>query len=124
MNHLKTTLSSISILFLLCSFAMASYGKVKLTKLVCEYHENPIGIDVVHPRLSWQLIAEDKNVSQTAYEIRVAKSVSDLSKKSKQLWATGKVDSDQSLNVVYEGTLLNRWKGHTGRCGFGIITVK
>ena len=106
MNHLKTTLSSISILFLLCSFAMASYGKVKLTKLVCEYHENPIGIDVVHPRLSWQLIAEDKNVSQTAYEIRVAKSVSDLSKKSKQLWATGKVDSDQSLNVVYEGTLL------------------
>ncbi len=97
------------ILFLcLCGISLSFMvmAKVEVTSLVCEYHDNPVGIDVMKPRLSWQLSSVEMNVMQSAYEIRVAKLKSDLSKKGKQLWNSGKVESDKSVNVVYGGPAL------------------
>ncbi len=81
---------------------------VQVAGLVCEYLDNPVGIGAGQPRLSWQLSAasSDENVMQAAYEIRVAGSVSDLSKKSRLIWDSGKVDSDRSVDVVYGGPAL------------------
>ena len=73
-----------------------------LKDLVCEYHTNPIGIDVAKPRLSWKIVSNEENVLQTAYEIRVT----DQSPKGKLLWTSGKVASDQSVNVEYGGPAL------------------
>ena len=33
---------------------------------------NPMGIDVKEPRLSWEIISEQRNVQQMAYQIIVA----------------------------------------------------
>jgi len=81
------------------SFAAA---KTEVKELICEYHTNPLGIDVLKPRLSWQIVSVEENVLQTAYEIKVT----DQTAKGKLLWTSGKVNSAQSVNVAYEGPAL------------------
>ena len=43
---------------------------------------------------------------QTAYEIRTAENLADLQSGKKLLWQTGKVESDQSIHIVYGGPSL------------------
>ncbi|MEM6380330.1 MAG: family 78 glycoside hydrolase catalytic domain, partial [Bacteroidota bacterium] len=85
------------------SFLLA---QVEVNNLVCEYLENPIGIAMAKPRLSWQLNASATDVMQAAYEIRAAESLKNLEKKNKLFWSSGKMDSDQSVNVNYAGPSL------------------
>jgi len=96
-------------IFLVVCLGLTSSFSVKkdeVINLVCEYLTNPIGIDVEKPRLSWQLKSDGQNVMQTAYEIRVSDSKNDLLKGTNLLWTSGKVESDQSIDVVYGGPLL------------------
>lgn len=72
----------------------------------CEYHVNPLGIDVVDPRLSWQLESDQRDQQQSAYRILVASSQELLKKNKGDLWDTGKVPSDESIQIVYQGTAL------------------
>lgn len=103
MKQLVSLLRTLFFLFICTAFSFVASAKTELTGLVCEYHTNPVGIDVLQPRLSWQLVSDAQNVKQTAYEIRVAGTASDLSKNGKQIWNSGKVESNQSVNVVYGG---------------------
>ena len=73
-----------------------------VSNLTCEYRTNPLGIDVLQPRLSWQLESDRRGTHQTAYRILVGASETDLSGGSR-LWDTGKVPSDQSIHVAYAG---------------------
>jgi alpha-L-rhamnosidase len=59
---------------------------------------NPLGIDVLAPRLSWKI----DGAMQMAYELRAATSVDGL--EIADLWDTGKVNSGRSNNVNYGGT--------------------
>ncbi len=86
-------------------FNLSGYAKTDVNELTCEYHNNPIGIDVLHPRLSWKIISDQKNVMQQAYEIKVK----DLS--GNVIWNTSKVVSDQSVNVEYQGPVLMSKQG-------------
>ena len=99
-------LKLIPVIFLIFGLSLTSQAKNQVVKLVTEYLENPIGIDVEKPRFSWQILSNEENLTQTAYEIRVANSLKALSKKSNLLWSTGKVQSDQSVNIEYEGKAL------------------
>ena len=76
-------------LFLLAA-ASAAHA-VTVQNLRCEYLKDPLGIDVAKPRLSWQLYAGQ----QTAYQIVTGNG-----------WDTGKVISDQSIQVEYNGPAL------------------
>jgi len=76
--------------------------KTEVKELICEYHTNPLGIDILKPRLSWQIVSEEENVLQTAYEIVV----NDQTANGKLLWTSGKVNSAQSVDVTYEGPAL------------------
>lgn len=80
----------------------AAAPKSEVKELICEYHTNPVGMDVQKPRLSWQIVSSEENVLQTAYEIRVT----DQAGKGKEIWNSGKVNSGQSINVPYEGPAL------------------
>ena len=74
--------------------------------LRCEYLVNPLGIDVLHPRLSWRLRAEGpakRGVRQTAYRVLVASSATILAQDRGDLWDSGKVKSDRSIQVEYAG---------------------
>ncbi len=83
-----------------------SLKKDEVVKLVCEYHENPIGIDVEKPRLSWQIQTDSQNWMQSAYEIRVADSKKKLQIGQDLIWSSGKIESDESVNIVYGGPAL------------------
>ena len=48
--------------------------QIRVTHLRTEYAQNPLGIDVVHPRLSWWLESERSGARQTAYQIVVGRS--------------------------------------------------
>lgn len=45
---------------------------LSVRKLRCEYLENPIGLDVERPRVSWQLESDNRGTLQTAYQIQVS----------------------------------------------------
>ena len=77
------------------------------SRLQCEYLIDPLGIDVVVPRLSWALQTIDSPTSrgqkQTAYQVLVASSVDLLAKDEGDFWDSGKVLSDATLQVEYAG---------------------
>jgi len=71
-----------------------------------EYKENPLGIDVAQPRLSFKLRSGERGVRQSAYELRVASSEPALRAGRDLLWTSGRVSSGASVNRVYEGPKL------------------
>ena len=81
-------------------------GAIEASSLQCEYRKNPLGIDARAPRLSWKLLSEQPGQFQTAYQIIVAESLAELHPNGDTLWNTGRVDSDQSVHVVYKGAPL------------------
>jgi alpha-L-rhamnosidase len=97
---------------------IAAASAVEVTNLRCEYRENPMGIDAVKPRLSW-VISEPKSAisnlkshiprsqKQSAYQILVAGTEELLKKDEGDLWDSGKMASDESVNRVYDGKPLD-----------------
>ncbi len=80
---------------------------MQVNDLRCEYISDPLGIDSATPRLSWKLAAGGYNRIQTAYHILAASSPDLLTEGSADLWDSGKVDSDQSVNIPWGGKELN-----------------
>lgn len=64
---------------------------------------DPLGLDVPKPHLSWRLISSRRNVRQSAYRLVVGSSAAEVAAGRGDLWDTGRVASDQSLDIVYEG---------------------
>ncbi|MDG1356895.1 MAG: family 78 glycoside hydrolase catalytic domain [Akkermansiaceae bacterium] len=85
---------------------MAEQAAVTVTGLQCEYRAEPLGIDARQPRLGWQMNTGERGQNQTAYQVLVASSSSLLDKDKGDLWDSGKVTSDQSIQIVYSGTPL------------------
>jgi len=81
-------------------------SSARVKELRCEYHVNPVGIDVVRPRLSWVTQARGRGWRQGAYRILAASSREKLNKDKGDLWDTGKVGSEQSIHIVYGGKSL------------------
>jgi alpha-L-rhamnosidase len=75
-------------------------------ELRCENMEDPLGIDATQPRLSWKLHATGRDQMQTAYQILVASSAKALAANSGDLWDSGKIASDQSIQIPYAGKSL------------------
>lgn len=95
-------LVNIVILFLGTQLVFAG---ITPTRLQCEYLIDPMVIDVLNPRLSWVNIAEKgvRGQFQTAWEIKVATTKDKLLNGQGDLWNSGKVSSDQSVNIYYAG---------------------
>lgn len=79
--------------------ALGVFAQVTVTRLSCEHLVNPVGIGVSHPRFGWQLQSDKRGVQQIAYELK-------LMAGGKAIWSPGRVNSDQSVNISYEGPAL------------------
>ena len=88
------------------SMADFSAGAGLVDHLRCEYSDNPMSIDIQNPRLSWVLESTRRGEMQTAYQVLVASSETLLAKDQGDLWDSGKVASDESIQVEYAGKLL------------------
>lgn len=78
-------------------------ASVRVEALRCEHLDNPLGIGVRQPRLSWKLLSGDPGVRQTAYQIRAGQTA----KATPDLWDSGPVPSDQSVLVPWLGKPLD-----------------
>lgn len=92
--------------FLLAFPLLLDAAAVTVTGLRTEQMTNPMGLDTATPRLSWQLESSRKNVMQTAYQVLVASSPELLAQDKGDLWDSGKVQSDASQWITYQGTPL------------------
>src|SRR5688572_19703244 len=97
---MKKTLLSV-LKFLL--FTLSVSAQVKVQNLLTENMNDPIGIEAAQPGFSRQLTSNQRNVLQAAYEIKV-------SSEKKIQWSSGKVSSDQSVFVPYNGDPLQSGK--------------
>ena len=77
-----------------------------VTDLRCEYLVDPLGIDVVEPRLSWIIESNVRGQKQSAYQVLAASSEEKLAANQGDLWDSKKVETDQSIHVVYGGKAL------------------
>ena len=94
---------SILVLLSCLSSALSSYAQLNVSHLHTENLTDPLGLDCRQPRLSWVLESPDRGVLQTAYELRVDTRPDG----GGHFWSTGKIESDQSIQVVYNGPALN-----------------
>ncbi|WP_418262527.1 hypothetical protein [Flavobacterium faecale] len=91
-------------------FSCKTSSTVVTNDLKCEYRENPLGLDNTKPRLSWKLkeTNQSRGQQQTAYQIIVASTLGNLNNNRGDLWDSGKVESNQSVNVEYSGNKLSK----------------
>ncbi len=82
-------------------------GTLSPGNLRCEYLINPSGIDITNPCLSWNSASEERNQKQTAYRILVSSSLEKLNSDKGDLWDSEKVDSDESIHIIYKGKELH-----------------
>lgn len=68
---------------------------IAVHKLRVEYKDNPLGLDVRYPRISWQLDADERDVMQQAYQLQAAMDQDFGS----TVWDSGRVESGQSLHI-------------------------
>lgn len=105
MKSFQKSIRWLGAIFVLCAPVAFSASPLRITNLRCEYKKNPVGIDVLQPRFSWELVSSERGTVQTAYQIRVADSEVDLAE-NKPVWDSGKQASDFSIHVVYQGKVL------------------
>ena len=97
----------ISLLYLLI-LAGTAHAALRVTDLRTEQLKNPLGIDIRHPRLGWRIESDEQNVMQTAYHILVASSPELLAQGKGDCWDSGKVKTDASQWITYQGETLKR----------------
>lgn len=85
-------------------FALVSCSNtMHINDLTCEYRSNPLAVETEKPHLSWKILSEERGVNQQAYRILVADSREQLDKNQGNVWDSGKIPSDQSINIPYAG---------------------
>jgi alpha-L-rhamnosidase len=100
----------IPIILFAFTFVFCANATLTPTDLRCDYAVNPIGVDSTPPRLFWKLESNERGTRQAAYEILVSSSPELLAKNEGDLWDSGKVDSDESIQINYCGKELNSWQ--------------
>lgn len=83
----------------------SSKSNLAPSRLRCEYRNDPLGIDIVTPRLSWIVSSVERDQWQSAYQILVAPSLEDLRDRKDLLFDSGKVISDETICIYYNRIL-------------------
>ncbi len=95
------------LLFIISFSCSKTYkSNYEFERLLCEYSENPINIDVKKPRFSWLVSSAERGQYQTAYQILVGSEENTLSHGNAELWNSGKVNADATTHIAYEGSEL------------------
>jgi alpha-L-rhamnosidase len=91
-------------------FVLAAFGQIRAAvtpvALQCNGLADPLGVDTPAPGLSWRLDNDQpaaRGVKQTAYQILVASTPDLLAQNQGDLWDSGQVNTDQSLDIAYAG---------------------
>jgi alpha-L-rhamnosidase len=94
--------------FLLASLTFGLTGAQDLSvgDLRVEYMTDPVGIDLLEPRLSWIVRSERRDTRQIASHIQVTRAEPAFDSPGRIVWDTGMCESDRSIQIVYQGQAL------------------
>lgn len=95
---------------LILQFPVLGANGLFVKKMTIESKTNPLGIDAVNPRFSWQLESKKQGVFQNAYQILVADTPEKLESQSGLVWNSGKVESETSVLIPFLGKTLESGK--------------
>ncbi len=88
--------------------------QAKPTNLMCELLTQPQKTNITDskPEFGWNVNQQTSNDFQTAYQILVASSIDKLNADTADIWDSGKVNSNQSTNVEFQGQTLLSGKSY------------
>ncbi len=79
---------------------------LKVANLQCEYKSDPMGVEAISPKLSWQLQSAGRNTMQSAYHVLVSDNAESLDKNIGNIWDSKRINSTASIEVTYAGKSL------------------
>ena len=100
---MKQFLSFLTVLIALLNTVNA---QLSIERTLVENRKNAVGLDTEQPRFTWIIQSNERQVLQTAYEIKVSDDPGDLENGVNLVWSTGRVESSQSVHITYEGKAL------------------
>lgn len=103
---MKTKLFNLCILCIFFPALLAAVSTHSVYHLRCEQEENPLGIETLQPRFSWQIQAQQRNFEQSAWQILVADSPDKLETDNGNIWDSGKNQSSASVLIPFKGNKL------------------
>lgn len=103
LNNLRFVLIIIAGILSIEGCSISEKSVLEFESLLCEYTENPISIDKQSPRFSWIIRTSQRAKFQAAYRVLVADSFNELQQGRGDLWDSGKILSNNTLHVNYEG---------------------
>lgn len=77
-------------------------AQLKIEKMLTENRSDLLGSDVQSPRFTWVMSSEVRDQKQTAYQLKVS-TTADM---NSEVWNSGKIESDSSVQVAYKGQAL------------------
>jgi alpha-L-rhamnosidase len=106
----RSVVFSALLFFVLCVRALAAVSSLAPpSSLQCNRQAAPLAVSSPQPRLGWMLTARDvhaRGVRQSAYRVLVSSTRSLLAANTGDLWDSGKVASDHTLDIPYAGKAL------------------
>ena len=87
------------LLLALFTLTMAAGAALTPVNLRCDYAVDPLGVDSGNPRLFWQLAGHERGQQQSAYQVLVASSPKELARDHGDVWDSGRVVSDESIQI-------------------------
>ena len=106
-NSMKNKMILLPVCILFQLKLLLAVPAIQPVHLTCEYIENPLGIDVIKPRLSWNINSTERNQIQTACEIIVSDNEKAIHIFKGNVWQTGKMITNQNIHVEYNGKPLS-----------------
>lgn len=103
-NQQANNMKSLKMIIVFLLLTGNLFSQLTVNSLSCEHKKNPIGIDISNPRLSWKLGSSGSGILQTAWQVRVA--TDNRFSSSRIVWSSGKITSDESVLLPYQGTQL------------------
>jgi alpha-L-rhamnosidase len=94
----------LSVLLFLTGHSQAQ--TVSVTNLRCEYLTDPLGIDIQYPRLSWELMSNDKDKKQKAYQILASTDIASLQANKAEVWDSKKTTGNRTNQIACQGIAL------------------
>ena len=103
---MRTELSVATRVAVLGLFVLGGAGGrpvAEVKELRCEYLAAPLGLDTTRPRLRWLIESDCRGERQTGWQVLVASSLERLARDEGDRWDSGRVSTDQSIQVEYAG---------------------
>lgn len=100
------------LIFSFCSNvdAQAQIEQISIESVTCSNRINPIGVEQGAVNFSWIMTSKNRNTSQKAYQILVAENLTDLNENKATAWNSGKMTSEESVHIMYQGEPLKSVK--------------